>query len=37
MSAKCDDAIKCTDRTTMKVLLGNIGKLYGDVGKKLTD
>lgn len=37
MSARCDDVIICTDRTTMKLLLSNVGKLYGDVGKKLTD
>lgn len=25
------------DRAMMKVLLGDVGKLYGDVGKMLTD
>lgn len=37
MSARCDDSIKRPSRATMNVLLGNVGKLYGDVGKKLTD
>lgn len=33
MSTGCDDTIKRPTRATMKVLLNNIGKLYGDVGK----
>ena len=37
IAIQCNDAIKNPDRATMKVLFGNVGKLYGDVGKKLTE